>query len=194
MYTQPSLEAVVQKAKNILGCYRKNTDSRAREVKRSPPTPLSRSEPHLEYCVQFWAPQYKRDMELLECIQQRATKIMRGLKHLSYEARLRELGLFSLEKGKIFFLSFGGNLINVYKNLETGCQDNRGRFFSMVPSDRMRSNGHKLKHRKYHLNMRKNFFTVGVTEHLNRLPREVVESSSLEIFKIHLDIILCNAH
>ncbi|KFV82995.1 hypothetical protein N308_15239, partial [Struthio camelus australis] len=53
-------------------------------------------------------------------------------------------------------------------------------------------NGQKLKHRKFHLNMRKNFFTVRVTEHWNRLPREVVEFPSLEIFKTCLDAILGN--
>jgi len=62
----------------------------------------------------------------------------------------------------------------------------------VVPTDRTRGNRRNLKHRKFCLNMRKNFFTPRVTEHWNRLPREAVESPSLEIFKTRLEKVLCS--
>jgi len=62
----------------------------------------------------------------------------------------------------------------------------------VVPSNRTRGYEHKLKYRKFPLNTRKNFFPLRVMEHWNRLPRELVESPSLEIFKTCLDKVLCS--
>jgi len=143
--------------------------------------------PHPESCVQFWTPQHKKDMELWEWVQRRATKIIRGLEHLSYEDKLRELELFSLEKRRL-----QEDLIVAFRYLKGAYRKAGDNHFSKACCDRTRRNGFRLREGRFRLDVRKKFFTMRVVKCWNRLPREVGEAPSLETFKAGLDGALSN--
>ncbi|KFQ84456.1 hypothetical protein N337_12680, partial [Phoenicopterus ruber ruber] len=174
-----------QKANCILGCIKRSMASRSREVILPLWSTLVR--PHLEYCVQLWVPQHKKDMDLWEQVHWRATKMIRGLEHLSSEDRLRELGLFSLEKRRL-----QGDLFAAFQYLKGAYRKDGDKLFSRACCDRTRGNGFKLKEGRSKLAIRKKFFIMRVVRHWSRLPREAVDAPSLEVFKGRLDGALSN--
>jgi len=94
--------------------------------------PLASVRPCLEYCVQFWAPHYRMDIELLECTQRKAVKLVKGLEDKIYEKQLRELKLFNLQIRKLRI-----DLIALLNYLKGDCIKEVVSFFVQVTGFRM---------------------------------------------------------
>ncbi|KAJ7395269.1 hypothetical protein BTVI_156955 [Pitangus sulphuratus] len=140
------------KANCILYCIKRSVASRSREI-LSLCSALTR--PHLEYCVQLWSPQQKKDMELLEQVQRKAIKMIRVLERLSCEDSLRELKLFILEKRRLQV-----DLTAAFRFLKWAYKKATEGLLMGACGDRTRGNGFKLKDSRFRLDITKKLSVI----------------------------------
>lgn len=138
--------------------------------------------PHLEYCVQAWAPYLKKDIRVMEKVQRLATRWVDGLKGQPYKERLKRLGLFSLERRRL-----RGDLIEVYKIIHGLSGDDLKTLLPLRDGRELRGHAKMLKKSHVRLDVRKAFFTNRVVNPWNSLPKDVVDAPSLRVFKERLD-------
>ena len=147
--------------------------------------------PHLEYCIQAWRPYRKKDIDLsmsflryglLERIQRRATKMIPELRYLSYEGRLLQCGLTTLETRRL-----RGHQIEVFK-IVNGYEDvDRNMFFKLKEGSRTRGNKAALVKEQFRWNMRKYSFSQRVINEWNKLPNDCVNASCVNVLKNRID-------
>ena len=138
--------------------------------------------PHLEYCIQAWRPYRKKDIDKLERIQRRTTKMIPELRDLSYESRLLQCGLKTLETRRL-----RGDQIEVFKTVN-GYEDvDRNMFFKFKEGSRTRGNKAALVKEQCRLDMRKYSFSQREIHKWNKLPNDCVNASSVNMFKNRID-------
>ena len=174
----------VKKANSILGQMSRSFQYRDRDVWMRLYKTYVR--PHLEFSVQAWSPWYIKDIELIEKVQKRAVDMVAGLKSNSYEGKLNELNLTTLQERRI-----RGDMIQVWKYLHgQNCGGNK--LFQMANRQHVRSSRHTVKPFNIsridsRLEVRKNFFTSRCIDTWNRLPDYVQASEDLNSFKNEYD-------
>jgi hypothetical protein len=139
--------------------------------------------PHLEYANQVWSPALKRQEIMVENVQRRATKLIPGYKELSYEDRLRKLGIPTLK-----YRRARGDMIELYKIL-TGKYDKKVSDFIPLSKVEKGTRGHnyKIEKQPFRLNVRKNSFVCRSTDIWNKLPANIVNAPSTQAFESRLD-------
>ena len=138
--------------------------------------------PHFEYCIQSWRPYRKKDIDKLERLQRRATKMIPELRDLSYESRLLRCGLTTLETRRL-----RGGQIEVFKTVN-GYEDvDRNMFFKLKERSRIRGHKAALVKEQCRLDMRKYSFSQRVINEWNKLPNDCVNASSVNMFKNRID-------
>lgn len=183
--SKPSEQCLMaaKKANAVLGMIKRNIKTRDKDVILSLYKSLVR--PNLEYCVQAWCPYLRKDIEVLEGVQRRATRLIDSCKNRSYIDRLKHTQLQSLENRRV-----RGDMIEVFKLVKGIDRVDYTKFFTLAKDSIARDwRGHqyKLIKNEFRLDPRKYFFSNRVVADWNKLPQEVVEASTVDCFKAGLD-------
>jgi len=139
--------------------------------------------PHMEFCIQVWSPYLQKDVQILERVQRKATKLVRGFEKIEYSERLERLGLTTLEERRR-----RGDLIEVYKILSGKERIEADQFFKPAPKEHdLRGNSMKLYQQRSRLDIRKHFFSQRVVASWNRLPQDIISAPTTNTFKNRYD-------
>ena len=171
---------VRNKANRVLGFISRSVSNRTSEVILKLYLALVR--PHLDYAVQFWCPHYRMDINLLESVQRRMTKMICNIRNLPYDERLKKLGLHSLERRRT-----RGDMIEVFKWSKGFNKSDITEVLKLSENDRTRTNGFKLDKFRFRKDIGKHWFGNRVVDMWNVLPNSVISSETIECFKRRLD-------
>ena len=177
---------VVAKSNQILGLIKRSFVYRDTEVIKRLFTALVR--PHLEYANTVWYPRFKKDVEHIEKVQRRATKLVCSIRDLPYQKRLQVLKLPSL-----VYRRYRGDMIEVYKFIH-GIYTTGHNLLPRAPKSALRGHEYKLMKRHCHSQLRANFFSFRVVNLWNRLPCDVIAAPSVNAFKCRFDKHWTNYH
>ena len=166
----------VNSANSALGIIKRNIVSRDKNVILRLYKALVR--PKLEYCIQAWRPFLKKDIDSMERVQRRATKMIAGCRGLNYEKRLEYTGLTTLEKRRT-----RGDMLEVFKTVKGLNKMDYNTFFKISENTNTRGHKYKLETQRSRLEVRRNFFTRRVVKEWNQLPAAVVDAQSVNSFK-----------
>lgn len=176
---------VAKSANSTLGMIKRNIISR--DVKIITKLYKALVRPKLEYCVQAWRPFLKKDIETLEKVQRRATKMVSQCRGLNYQERLKITGLTTLEERRN-----RGDMIEVYKISKGFTKLDKNKLFQFKSNERTRGHSLKLAKHRSKLEIRKNFFSQRVVNQWNNLPGSIVDSDSVNSFKNKYDSLMCD--
>jgi hypothetical protein len=143
--------------------------------------------PHLEFAVTLWAPNLEKDINRLERVQARATKLIPDIRHKSYTERLKLLGLMTLEQRRDRI-----DLIQTYKIINHIDNVSPNDYFEFCENP-TRNHGYKLKLKRYNTSILGNFFTYRISQRWNNLPRSLVHKKTLTSFTAELDKYILNS-